>query len=46
LAVCVVLLMLCGMMMYDNLRNMWSWDSAYSINSSMMDLVVGLFEGK
>ena len=25
LAVCAVLLMLCGMMMYDLLRNMWSW---------------------
>ncbi len=46
LAVCTVFLMLCGMMMYDNLRNMWSWDSAYTVNSSMMDLVVGLFEGK
>jgi hypothetical protein len=44
LATCTVLLMLCGMMMYDNLRNMWSWDGAYSINSSLMDLVVGLFE--
>lgn len=46
LAFCTVFLMLCGMMMYDNLRNMWSWDGAYAINSSLMDLVVGLFEGK
>jgi excisionase family DNA binding protein len=46
LASCAVLLMLCGMMMYDNMRNMWSWDGAYTINSSIMDLVVGLFEGK
>lgn len=44
LASCAVLLALCGMMMYDNLRNMWSWDSAYTINSSLMDLFVGLFE--
>jgi hypothetical protein len=46
LAVCTVLLMLCGMMMYDMLRNMWSWDGAYALNSSLMDMIVGLFEGK
>jgi hypothetical protein len=43
LAVCTVLLMLCGMMMYDNLRNMWGWEGAYTINSSLMDLIVNLF---
>ena len=46
LAVCAVFLMLCGMMMYDNLRNMWSWDGPYSVNSWLMDTIVGLFEGK
>jgi excisionase family DNA binding protein len=46
LAACVVSLMLCGMMMYDNMRNMWSWEGPYSINSSLMDLIVGLFERK
>jgi hypothetical protein len=46
LAVCAALLIFCGMMMYDNLRNMWSWDGAYTVNSSIMDMVVGLFEGK
>ena len=30
LAVCAVLLMLCGMMMYDLLRNMWSWEGPYT----------------
>lgn len=44
LAVCSVLLMVCGMMMYDLLRNMWSWDGAYSINSSLMDSILGMFE--
>lgn len=44
LAVCTVFLMFCGMMMYDNLRNMWSWDGAYTVNSSLMDMIVGLFE--
>ena len=34
------------MMMYDNLRNMWSWDGPYSVNSWLMDTIVGLFEGK
>ncbi len=46
LAVCAVLLMLCGMMMYDLLRNMWSWEGPYAINSSLMDAILGLFEGK
>ena len=40
LAVCAVFLMLCGMMMYDNLRNMWSWDGPYSVNSWLMDTIV------
>jgi hypothetical protein len=46
LAACAVALMLCGMMMYDNLRNMWSWDGPYAVNSWLMDTIVGLFEGK
>ncbi len=41
LATCVVLLMICGMMMYDLLRNMWSWGSPYTVNSWLMDLFVG-----
>lgn len=39
-------LMLCGMMTYDLVRNMWSWDGPYSINSALMDTIVGVFEGK
>jgi len=39
-------LMLCGMMTYDLMRNMWSWDGPYTINSSLMDTILGLFEGK
>jgi excisionase family DNA binding protein len=46
LAVCTVLLILCGMMMYDLLRNMWSWNEPYSVNSSLMDAILSLFEGK
>ncbi|MCD4727524.1 MAG: helix-turn-helix domain-containing protein [Pirellulales bacterium] len=41
LAVCVVLLMLCGMMMFDVLRNMWSWNEAFTVNSSLMDTILG-----
>jgi hypothetical protein len=39
-------LMLCGMMTYDLMRNMWSWDGPYTINSSLMDTILGVFEGK
>ncbi len=44
LALCAIMLMFCGMMTYDLLRNMWSWDTPYSVNSSVMDLILGLFE--
>jgi excisionase family DNA binding protein len=43
LITCAVLLMLCGMMTYDLLRNMWSWQGAYPVNSTLMDLILGLF---
>ena len=48
LAICAVLLMLCGMMMYDLLRTMWSEQSGgpYSINSWLMDIILGWIEGK
>ncbi len=45
LALCSVLLLLCGVFTFDLLRNMWSWNEAYSVNSSMMDLVLSWFEG-
>jgi excisionase family DNA binding protein len=44
LVACALLLMICGMFMWDLVRNMWSWDSAYGFNSSMMDTVIGWFE--
>ncbi len=43
LAICIILLILCGWMGYDLLRNMWSWNGAYTVNSSLMDFIVGLF---
>jgi hypothetical protein len=47
LAVCVLLLGLCGMMTFDLMRNMWSWDGPYTANSSIMESLgntVGWFE--
>jgi excisionase family DNA binding protein len=44
LATCTVLLMLCGMMVFDLMRNMWSWTGPAAVNSSLMDLIVNLFE--
>ncbi len=45
LALCVVLLAVGGMFTYDLMRNMWSWNTPYEFNSSMMDTILGLFEG-
>ena len=44
LVFCTLLLILCGMFMYDLVRNIWSWDAAYTVNSSMMDTVLSWFE--
>ena len=44
LVMCAVMLMLIGMFTYDLLRNMWSWNGPYSINSSMMDGILSWFE--
>jgi hypothetical protein len=40
-----VVLALTGMMMFDVVRNMWSWDSPYASNSFLMDNILSLFEG-
>jgi hypothetical protein len=34
---CVLVLVVAGMMTYDLIRNMWSWDGTYPVNSSLMD---------
>jgi hypothetical protein len=36
LAGCLLLICLCGMMTYDLLRNIWSWDGVGKINSSLL----------
>lgn len=38
---CFLVLTFCGMFMYDVVRNMWSWDQPYSVNSSIMDSIFG-----
>lgn len=37
LALCALFLAAAGMMMFDLMRNMWSWDGAYHVNSSLME---------
>ena len=43
LIACVLLLTLSGIMAVDLVRNMWSWNAPYQVNSSLMDLILGLF---
>jgi excisionase family DNA binding protein len=39
LACCMVLLAACGMLSYDLLRNMWSWDEVTTFNSSLLEVL-------
>lgn len=43
LTACSLILCLTGIMMFDLIRNMWSWDSPYGFNSTLMDTILGLF---
>lgn len=42
LSLCFLLVMLCGMMMIDLMRNMWSWNQPFNINSGLIDGILGL----
>jgi excisionase family DNA binding protein len=44
LAMCAILLLFIGMFMFDLLRNMWSWNNAYPVNSSLMSAILSWFE--
>ncbi len=47
LIACAVFLLLCGMMIYDLLKNMWSWNGPSTVNSSIMDALgnsIGWFD--
>jgi len=46
LMVCILVLGLCGIMMFDMVRNIWSWDQSYPVNSSLMDWIIDMFSGK
>jgi hypothetical protein len=39
LTICVLTLTLCGMMGFDLIRNMWSWDQVYTLNSTLMEVL-------
>jgi len=43
LAGCLLLLSLSGMMVFDLLRNMWSWDEVTPVNSSLLESVLNPF---
>lgn len=43
LACCTLILLFGGMLMYDLIRNIWSWDQPYSVTSGIMDQVAGWF---
>lgn len=45
LAVVTLSLSVCGIMMVDLMRNIWSWEGTFSFNSSLMDAIVKMFEG-
>lgn len=45
LAACLMVLVIGGMMAFDLLRTMWSWDSPYQFNSTLMDSILSMIEG-
>jgi excisionase family DNA binding protein len=45
LSACALVLAMCGLMMFDLVRNMWSWDSPYSLNSWLADTILGIIPG-
>ncbi len=44
LVILLICLLYCGIMLFDLMRNMWSWNGAYSVNSSLMDMILSWFE--
>ncbi len=39
MSVSMLMLVMCGIMVFDLLRNLWSWDQVYTLNSSLMDVL-------
>lgn len=46
LVLCTLILTIAGMMMYDLMRNIWSWDSGQVVSSPIMDFILNIFEKK
>ena len=44
LVLCSLILILVGMMTYDLVRNMWSWDGVHPVNNGLMDTILSWFE--
>jgi hypothetical protein len=42
LSVWTLFMLLCGMMMLDMMRNMWSWQGNFTVTSSLMDTILGM----
>lgn len=42
LTVCTIFMTLTGIMMYDIIRAMWSWDTPMSVSSTLMDMIPGV----
>ncbi len=40
---CIVLLALSGMLIYDLVRQVWSWEGVHPVNSGLMDSIIGMF---
>lgn len=43
MSVAMLMLVMCGMMVFDLVRNMWSWGEVYSLNSSLMEAITSVF---
>ena len=43
LSLCIVMLGLCGIMVVDLVRNLWSWDQPFTVNSALIDGLNSLF---
>jgi hypothetical protein len=41
LSICTLLLLLCGMMMYDMMRSMWTYEQPNAITSGLMNTILG-----
>ena len=43
LFLCIVLLAVSGMLVYDLVRQIWSWEGVHPVNSGLMDAILKMF---